>query len=615
MPLCLLVAINIVNGCLLAILIPLWTGPDEIAHYGHIQHLTLHGTLPDQRTCFISEEIKASTYQVDWWRLSSRKGRLAAGEGNFYTHGFAVYGEAGTCSRTQQNPHAGTHCLALSYDFTPGSGEVLCAYRSSLDITKFDRVSLWVCGDASGATLRVSLETAGAKEHHLRYPIQWSGWSEVEAPFASFSDDLPGHLSTEATLKICVTDDAAPDEPLSGKILVDDISFGAGSEEFYLTGFENQEAALTDSDWLNWCAHHPPLYYLMMLPIDVILQEKPVATRVFWIRIAGVLISSITVLIAGLTGRLLFGADSISWVLVPALLVFSPVFSFDQGCINNDHLLIVLYSLMLFLMVKWIEAPLSNKRALILGVLVGLGLLSKLIFVTAIPVALLFIYLQRGAPGAEGLKRAAMMAGLFLLAVFAVSGWWFARNCLVYGAPIIVATTFRPDKAQPVIIKLWDVLSSPSFHSWLTVGWFLRITSHTAFIPTRSGYALSALLLDLGIIGLVKAALLKCWRRRRLLSEQAARGLKMFALAVVVHTAIVFSQIAQGSIRVGYYRAFQGRYLLSVGIAIASIWAFGVDSLLPRRIKRWGVLVVIALLVFIELSNVYFRMMRVCYPF
>ena len=402
---------------------------------------------------------------------------------------------------------------------------------------------------------------------------------------------------------------------LSGTIFVDDMWLEKDGTATPLTGFEDEELPLMSSDWLNWCAHHPPLYYLLMVPVDAALSNKPIFTRVLAIRLFSVFLSTITIAIAALAGKLLFGTESLIWLLVPALFLFSPVFTFDEACINNDHLLILLYALLLYLMLKWSESTLDRKKVLALGAVVGLGLMSKLLFITAIPIVFLFVLLSERRTGPGSLRRASSKCGLFMLVVLGISGWWFIRNCVLYGMPIITATMYAPDEKQQVTISLIDILRSPSLWTWVMTGWFLRIASHTGFSLSKTSYQLTYLLLDIAVIGLACAAFRKVFLKRRLLTPQTARRLKILAYSVAIHTLIIFTQVAKGTMSIGKFRAFNGRYLLPVGIGMAAFFAFGIESLLPQKVRRFGVLTIIVLLIAIEVLTVHVTMMKVCYPF
>ena len=611
----LIVAINLINGVLLAILLPLWAGPDERAHYGYIQSLFIDRTLPDQRTCCLSEEIKTSTFEADWWRVSSDEGKIGPGADTFYCHGFSAFGNGGICAESRSRARSGQNSLVFGYDFTDERGEVLCAYRNKVDLTDFDGIRLSVFGDGSDVSLGITIVTSEGTEHDLGMPVVWHGWKDIVCRFDDFSSDLNAGLGRDMTLRIYVSDVNRPLDTLSGTVLVDDIAFSGPAGTVPLTGFEDEELAVLASDWPNWCAHHPPLYYFLMLPLEAALEGSCISTRVLAIRICSVILSTLTVWLMAFGARRLFGTSTNWWLLVPSLFVFSPVFSFDQACVNNDHLLIFLYTALLCLLVRWRDAPLSVGRIAALGAIVGAGLLSKLLFVTAIPLVFLFILLKEIGLSFRALRRVLMFASVFVFCTLAISGWWFLRNYSMFGGPIITGTTFAPDKAWPVMMGYWEIITSEHFLGWISVGWFIRIASHTNYVPTLVGYVLSLSLLGLAIPGIVKAFVVGIRGRRDGLGSHTARKLRLLFYAVSIHTFSVFMQIAQGSIKVGKFRAFNGRYLLPVGFGIAAIWAYGLSRLLPARARRYLVLGVILLLILIEFTNVHISLIKDCYPF
>ncbi|MBN1594052.1 MAG: hypothetical protein JW941_12485 [Candidatus Coatesbacteria bacterium] len=612
----LIVAINLVNGALLAIIVPMWIGPDELAHYSDVQYLRVHGKLPDQRTCFLSEEVKGASYEADWWGILERKEKMRPGPETFYTHGFAAFGDCGNSRRVREPVHSGEFSLALAYKFTEEDGEYCCAYKTGSDVTGLDGFGLWVYGDGSNVQLQLSVESEVKREHYVRAArVDWTGWRDVFEPFSRFSEGLPNDLTTTATLKIYIADDPVSGTAMQGELYIDDIYLTRRGEKVHLTGFEDEELLLMPSDCYNWCAHHPPLYYLLMLPIDVILSEKPIFSRVLAMRLLTVLLSTGTIFLLALGGRLLFGTSSWVWLLVPSIFVFSPVYTFDQACVNNDHLMIFLYTLLLYMMLKWSEGSLDARRSLILGGLIGLGLMTKMIFITAVPLLFLFICLRVRKEGPGLLKRLFSRIGQSMIMILAITGWWFLRNCLMYGMPMVTATVIRPDEKLPLKISLFDILSSESLWAWISTGWFYRIASHTSFAaPEIVRYVTDGLMIIAGL-GLLRALYLRLFLRRQLVSPRTAVRLRLLAYAVVIHTIVIFSQVARGTMNLGKFRAFNGRYLLPVALGIGALVAFCIENLLPEKFRRFGVLILICVLIFIELVTVHITMMETCYPF
>ena len=603
-----LVALNLASGILLAILTPLWMGADEFAHYGYIEYLRVHKALPDQRTCYLSQEIETSIYDANWWHLSKRKGRAAPGPEMFYCHGFKRYGRAGSCAKARGIAHSGRSSLAISYHFTTRSSEAIGVFLGGLNVTSSDGVALWVCANGSGAVLNIGIERARAGERRARMPLDWHGWEEIKVNLAAVAGKDFLNSATRATLKVYVSDAAAPREAVSGTIFIDDIRFVSKGKETLVTGFEDEELALRDSARWNWAASHPPLYYLLALPIDLALRNEPIGTRALVLRLFSVLISTFTVMIAALIGRSLFGDQSVAWALVPALLVLSPVPSFHQSSINNDHLVFLLYSALLLLLVRWLGERVGASRVVLLGLLVGLGLLTKLLFVTAIPAVLVFLLLNHRAKRRFQPGRFFALLGLFLAVVIAVSWWWFARNYQLYGMPVITPTSIRPEPPTHVPLSYLDFFLSRRFFGWVGVGWFL-------LQPDKLDFWLTYAVLGIALLGLGRAGILRLRRKEALLHVQRPGALRLLWWLVLIHFGSVCLVVATGSVRVGRFRALQGRYFLPVITAIAAIWALGVSNLFPKRLRAWAAPVAVGLLALLQVCNVYITNMKLFYPF
>lgn len=134
---------------------------------------------------------------------------------------------------------------------------------------------------------------------------------------------------------------------------------------------------------------------------------------------------------------------------------------------------------------------------------------------------------------------------------------------------------------------------------------------------TASRTDLILVILALGIsgAGFVKALLLYLWRKQEIFGAVLFKRFGLLFYAVTVHVLAVFYVVSTGSIKVGRFRALHGRYFFPVIVAIAAIWALGVCKLLPQRAKNQLQAAVVAILVALEVSNVYMTAIAHWYPF
>jgi len=168
-----------------------------------------------------------------------------------------------------------------------------------------------------------------------------------------------------------------------------------------------------------------------------------------------------------------------------AFNAFVPMFLFISGSVNNDNLTILLCSLALLILVRLMRGfrPLSqmprsqipnpNRSSLhsqffilnspfsVLGLVIGLGALSKASALGLIPLTALGLALSAWQRRAESvLRRLAWFFGSFatVLAVsFAIAGWWYLRNWLLYRDPLGLNTFVAivgPRLHQPTLRQL-----------------------------------------------------------------------------------------------------------------------------------------------------------------
>ncbi|GIK43512.1 MAG: hypothetical protein BroJett011_73450 [Chloroflexota bacterium] len=169
-----------------------------------------------------------------------------------------------------------------------------------------------------------------------------------------------------------------------------------------------------------------------------------------------------------------------------ALTAFNPMFIFISASVNNDNAVIMFVTLALWLIVEMATGRMAEGKnpptlrfAALLGLLIGLGALSKLYALGLLPLAgLLFLWLayqadhrplsakppfgttdrqsainnaaplplrshlpavvHGGAPllSSTLLPRALTWSAITFLVAFAIAGWFYWRNALLYGDPL-----------------------------------------------------------------------------------------------------------------------------------------------------------------------------------
>ena len=161
------------------------------------------------------------------------------------------------------------------------------------------------------------------------------------------------------------------------------------------------------------------------------------------VRLLSVFLGAITVWAVYRLGRVLFPAQPAITLTMAALTAFTPQFIFVSSVVNNDNAAIAFSALILWQAAETLHEQDCRRlwrRSVVLGVLLGLGLLSKANLVALVPIAGLAVVIRGYLCHLQGARLAlrqtivslVMLGGI----VLAVSGWYFARNLVLYGDPL-----------------------------------------------------------------------------------------------------------------------------------------------------------------------------------
>ncbi|MCB9009446.1 MAG: glycosyltransferase family 39 protein, partial [Ardenticatenaceae bacterium] len=129
--------------------------------------------------------------------------------------------------------------------------------------------------------------------------------------------------------------------------------------------------------------------------------------------------------------------------LLLALSGFNPMLLYLTGAANNDSMIFLWGSLMLWLCLLALKKSFSWPLTILIGLVGGLALLTKLTgLMLLVPwsVALLWLSWQKRSWRFFA-GRAFVIGGL----IAAVAGWWFVRNWQIYGDPL----------ALEIVLQVW----------------------------------------------------------------------------------------------------------------------------------------------------------------
>jgi len=191
----------------------------------------------------------------------------------------------------------------------------------------------------------------------------------------------------------------------------------------------------------NLYRQHPALYFAVLAPVLKLAGGASLVTQVFVLRLVSYLMA-----LAGAALGLLAVFDRKGVVpagqRAPLLLGFlayplvAPMFFPEFARIGTDSLCLLLVGLLAYFMSRWLASNGAAKWALSMGVVIGIGLLTKAFF---IPIAAaVFMYLVtplviRRTTGPIAANPLPTLAAIFLPAA-AIGGGWYFYNQITYGS-------------------------------------------------------------------------------------------------------------------------------------------------------------------------------------
>ena len=180
----------------------------------------------------------------------------------------------------------------------------------------------------------------------------------------------------------------------------------------------------------------PPLYYWLMAPLVWVLKGSGLVAQVLVLRWVGVFIASGAVLFTFAICRTITHCESLA-LGSAAVVAIMPQFAINAARISNEPLSILLFSVLIWLGLMMTDQTADTRKAALLGLVLGLGLLTKAYFLTAIPAIVLLLLFTRG--------KSWLPLATSTLLVLTIAGWWYVRNVVTTGA--------LSGLAEPIMLK------------------------------------------------------------------------------------------------------------------------------------------------------------------
>ncbi|HEX3746469.1 MAG TPA: hypothetical protein VHW09_21175 [Bryobacteraceae bacterium] len=167
---------------------------------------------------------------------------------------------------------------------------------------------------------------------------------------------------------------------------------------------------------LAYEALQPPLYYWLMAPVLWIFRGGGLLSQVLALRFCSVALASLAVPLVYRIAVAVWGEGGAA-LGTASVVALMPGLVLDVARVGNDCLAVALFTLLTWLLLR-------GGRGWAIGTVLGLGLLTKAYFLTAIPAIAVVWWITR--------RRAVEFLRL-VAAAAVLAGWWYVRNLLTTG--------------------------------------------------------------------------------------------------------------------------------------------------------------------------------------
>ncbi|MBA8816652.1 hypothetical protein FHX48_001725 [Microbacterium halimionae] len=403
------------------------------------------------------------------------------------------------------------------------------------------------------------------------------GWATATAPFTTV--DEPRHMNSVLRLMQNGGWPAPKSAPmLEGTALASrEAGHPTTGDAVSPLPSASERSVITDKnkpsspEQIDWMTQHPPAYYAIVAGTLTVLgaHDWRWDQLLLGMRLVSATLAALAVpFVAGSVRRIT--RSRAAGILGGALLLAIPQYHHVLSLVTNDALATFLGAALMYIVVRAMTKP---KRVLTLalvgGATLGLALLAKGLLLAAIPLVLVGFLIAGWRAYAQPLRRL-LPAAISMAVAFAIGGWWWLRNIIVFGV------------LQPSVFGSGIDEEEPSEEYSLS-GFFMRVMerlNETMWGSFRAELDLPVVLTaTASIVALLSIVCALVFSRRRL----ALAVLLLYPLATMGVITFHAWEIFWDN---GTIRGIQGRYLYggltALAVSIGLCW-----TMATRRSPSW----------------------------
>ena len=295
-----------------------------------------------------------------------------------------------------------------------------------------------------------------------------------------------------------------------------------------------------------------------------------------------------------------------------SIIAFQPITAFLASYINNDSTAMLATTMIIYLWILGLESNWKTKYCVLLGLAIGFCALT---YYNAYGYILcsVIICLISTVSNKVKVKDIMQKAIIVSLVAFAVAGWWFVRNAIIYDGDILGTRTqneygdkYAMENYKPSTRKtpqnrgesLWHMLYDDKWIK-IVIRSFVGIFGYHSIIMSNKIYYLYFLIWLIGGIGCILKFKELFFYKREEKNKYLLNYIFVIALIIPIVLSIIYS----------YTSDFQpqGRYIMGIIVPFTYFVVTGIETVLEKFIKSQRMKKIIVLLLILLVITISFK--------
>ena len=377
---------------------------------------------------------------------------------------------------------------------------------------------------------------------------------------------------------------------------------------------DGRDESIRDSIWGISYAFQPILTYMICAVFVKIASIF--TTQQFALVVAARLVSTIsmtlTIYFVIKIANKLFKDKGIYKYLFIIFIAFQPITAFLASYINNDSTAILAISMIIYLWILGLESNWKTKHCILLGGAVGFCALTYYNAYGYILCSVL-ICLSSAVLNKMDAKEIAKKALIVASVAFAVAGWWFVRNAIIYDGDILGTKTqneygdkYALEQYKPSVRKtpensnesIWHMLNEDAWANTTAKSFVGIFGYHSILMSNKIYYSYLSLWLIGGLGCLLKFKDLFIYKKEEK-SKYILNYIFVIAIIIPILLSIIYS----------YTSDFQpqGRYIMGIIIPFVYFVVNGIQTMLEKFIKSEKIRNIIIIMIMLLIIAISFK--------